>query len=415
MKTTLLKPILAILLMLLSCQQIVKAQDQYLLTEKTYKLLTAAQELMAADDYSKAESQLLALLKLTKSGSYDRAVVQQTLAYVYSSTERYGKATTQFEQALNSGALPEQVSHNLRYNLAQLYIAEQRYQSGLQLLKQWIAKEPSPPNSAHILMASAYYYINDFKGAISHLKIAIKQSAKPEEAWYQLLLSAHIEAKQYRSAIKVLEVLISDFPYQENYWLQLSALYLQDKKEVSALAVKALMQQIELKDSRVLLSLVDMYRYLHIPNKAAVLLDKGMTDGIIAKNQKYLTRLADCWIAARESEKAAEVLAVVARLDNSGKADLKYGRVLFNLQQWSKSAAALSQSLKELSGKDVGTAFLWLAKTQYYLGDYNKAKSLFNQSVKYKRERQQAQHWIQYIEQQHETDEEQEVIAISST
>ncbi len=414
LKRILLKPIFAIVLMLLSGSQIVNAQEQYLLTEKTYKLLTAAQEMMAVENYSKAESQLLALLKTTQSGSYDRAVVQQTLAYVYSSTERYAKATTQFEQALNSGALPEQVSHDLRYNLAQLYIAEQRYNSGLQLLKLWIEKEPSPPNSAHVLMASGYYYINDFKGAIRHLKIAIKQTAKPEEAWYQLLLSAHIEAKQYRSAIKVLETLISDFPYQKNYWQQLSALYLQEKKEVSALAVKALMQRIELTDSRVLLSLVDMYRYLQIPYKAATLLDKAMKDGIVAKNQKNLSRLADCWIAARELDNAASILKTVAKLDNSGKADLKYGRVLFSLQQWQQSSAALTQSIQELSGKEVGAATLSLAKVQYYLDDYAKAKVLFNKVLAYPREQQQAQDWLQYIEQKQQEDAQENSVLISS-
>mgnify|MGYP001820870906 CR=1 FL=1 len=416
MKIIRLKHILPILLLLFSFQGIGVAQDQYLLTEKTYKLLTAAQELMAAENYSKAESQLLALLKITKKGSYDRAVVQQTLAYVYSSTERYSKATKQFEQALNSGALPDEVSHPLRYNLAQLYIAEQRYKAGINLLKQWIQSEPSPPSSAHVLMATAYYYVNDFKGAVRHLTIAVQQEPEPQETWYQLLLSAHIEARQYRSAIKVLETLISDFPYQKNYWLQLSALYLQDKKEDSALAVKALMQRIELTDSRVLLSLVDMYRYLHIPYKAAQLLEKGMKTQLIASNQKNLNLLADCWIAARELEHAAVVLKTVAQQDNSGEAGLKYGRVLFDLQQWQQSSVILTQSLQKLSGKQVGSATLWLAKTQYYSGDYAKAKASFSRAAKYQQERQQAIQWLEYIEQQVQSETvEQEIMTISSS
>lgn len=372
---------------------------EYLLQQSTYKKLTAAQELMEKERYLEAEQSLKQLLSETKEASYDRAVVQQTLGYIYSSTEQYSQAAKLFKQALESEALPEQVNHNLRFNLAQLLIMQEQYKQGIALLKLWLQKEPSAAADAHVLMANAYYQLENYQQVARHLDIAIRQTASPQEIWYQLLMAAHMELKQYNSAITVLETLISDFPYNKLYWGQLSALYLQQNKELTALAVSRLLQKIELTDSRVLLSLADMYRYLHIPYKSAQLLADGMEKQIIAVNEANLNRLANSWIAAREPEKAVQVLQKLAQSDNSGEADLKLGRVLYELDQWQQAYTVLSRSLSELKGKQKGAAVLLAAMAKFHLGQYEQAISLFEQASNYQTQRNQAQFWLDYTQQ----------------
>ncbi len=119
----------------------VLAEDEYLLSESTYKALEAAQQQMADERYQQAEVALLKLVDETKAGSYERAVVLQTLGYLYSETGDYTRATDQFRSALELNALPEDVTHNLRYNLAQLLIADGEYQQGIDLLNRWIGNE----------------------------------------------------------------------------------------------------------------------------------------------------------------------------------------------------------------------------------------------------------------------------------
>ena len=391
-----------LIIMLLLVNTVIMAKDdgQYLLTEKTYKALSAAQDLMAAEKDTEAEKKLKALLKQTTDGSYERAVVQQTLGYLYSSQEKYKNARKLFKQALDSKALPEKVSHNLHYNLAQLFLADEEYKEGIALLEQWLKAETSPPNSAHVLIASAYYRVKNYKKTIEHIRIAIKNDKSSKEAWYQLLLSAHLELKQYKSAISVLETLITRYPYQKVYWTQLSALYLQQNKEFTALAVKMLAQRLELGDGKVLINLADMYRYLHIPYKSAQLLTNGINDGQIEANFDNLNHLADSWLAAKEGQKAADVLQQVARLDDSGESDLKYGRVLFGLEQWQQAADALTKSVKKLDGEQQGTASLLLGMAQYHLGDLAQAKMTFGKAVAFKHERNQAGQWLRHIEKQ---------------
>ncbi|MFW5450699.1 MAG: tetratricopeptide repeat protein [Methylophagaceae bacterium] len=394
-----LSKIILLMILLLSATITVAEQDtQYLLTEKTYKVLSAAQELMATDKNAQAETKLKALLKATES--YERAVVQQTLGYLYSSQQDYKKASALFQQALDSNALPKKVSHDLKYNLAQLLIADDQYNKGIALLEQWLQAETSPANSVNILLASAYYRVKNYKKTVEYMRIAIKKDKDPKEAWYQVLLSAHLELKHYKSAIKVLEKLIVIYPYQKTYWAQLSALYLQQNKEFSALAVKLLAQRLELGDAKTLISLVNMYRYLHIPYKSAQLMTNAIDKGVVKADKENLNRLADSWLAAKEGQKAADVLQQVVALDNSGEADLKYGRILFELEQWENAIKPLSKSVQILQDEQLGSASLLLGMAQFYTGDLTQAKVQFIKAVAFENERNQAGQWLRHVEQQ---------------
>ncbi len=392
-------PLLSLLLLCMSTVWAAK-NNEYLLTEKTYKALSEAQELMSSDKNRAAETKLKILLGKVKPGSYEMAVVQQTLGYLYSSQENYKKASKLFREALDSNALPEKVSHDLRYNLGQLLLADGQYKKGVALLEKWLKSEESPPNNAHVLMASAYYRIQHYKDTIRHITIAIKRDKSAKEAWYQILLSAHIELKHYKSAIKVLETLITRYPYKKNYWNQLAGLYLQQNKEFSALAVKMLAQRLELGDSKTLMNLIDMYRYLHIPYKAAQMLKEGMAKGVIKTNLENLNDLADSWLAAKEFKKAAEVLKRITELDKSGQADLKYGRVLFDLEQWKLATTVLAKSANSLTNDQAGQALLLLGMAQFHLHNLQQAKASFQKATAFAKQRSQAARWLQHINNQ---------------
>jgi len=400
MRLSVIKVFCLVLSLFLTTNVIAKQDSQYLLTEKTYKVLNAAQESMAEEKYSEAEVTLKSLLQRVEQGSYEMAMVQQTLGYLYSSQENYGQASKLFQQALSSDALPEKASHNLKYNLAQLLLADEQYKKGISLLEQWLEAETSPPNSAHVLLASAYYRVKNYHKTIEHIRIAIKNDKSAKESWYQVLLSAHLELKQYKSAIKVLESLIPRYPYQKTYWSQLSALYLQQNKEFTGLAVKVLAQRLELGDPKILINMADMYRYLHIPYKSAQLLTEGLDKGTIEADFDNMNRLAESWLAAKESEKAAEILEKVAKLDQSGESDLKYARVLFGLEQWKRATAPLANSLQKLEGKHRGSAFLLLGMTQFHLGNLAGAKVQFAKAIAFENERNQAGQWLRHVEAQ---------------
>ena len=375
-----------------------KNSNQYSLTNETYKALVTTQQLMSKEQYSKAEIQLLGLLKRTNAGSYDEAMVKQMLGYAYSSQEQYQKAITEFEQVLALRVLSETVSHSLRYNLGQLLLIEEEYSKGVKMLEQWFSGESSPSNAAHALIASGYYPLNNYSQTVLHMKVAIGNKKSAPENWYQLLLAAHIELKQYSAGIELVELMIVHYPHKDRYWQQLAFLYGQQNKEVSALAAQVLADRLELSDGDVLLRVSSLYRYLNIPYKSAQLLVVGLQKGVVIDNEKNLSLLADSWLAARERGKAAAVLKRLAEKDSTGESDLKYGRVLFDLEKWQTSSEAFENSLQKLKGAKRGTAILMAGPAQFQLGRLKKARLYLNKATDYKSEEKQALQWLNYLE-----------------
>ena len=374
------------------------AEDEYLLSEATYKSLNAAQEKMEQQQYRQAEADLKKLVGETDAGSYERAVVLQTLGYLYSETEEYKLAAEQFEDALALNALPEDVTHNLRYNLAQLLISDGAYQKGIDLLTQWLNKESQANSSAYVLLATAYYQINHFTNAVEAIRTAIQRDNSPKENWYRLQLSAHMEMQQYNQAINVLEILIERFPINKTYWDQLAALYAQQDKRLTSLAVQMLAKRLNLGDKDTVLRLANMYRYLNIPYKSAQLLQKSMDDGVIERNFKNLESLADSWLAARENENATQVLARMQSMDSSGETDLKLARVFISMEQWDEAAGPLQQSLEKLPEAKRGQAWMLSGMVNYHLGNMQQSEQHLNRALAYTEVRNQASQWLRHLQ-----------------
>lgn len=372
--------------------------NEYLLSEKTYNSLNAAQEKMEQQQYRQAEADLKKLVGETAAGSYERAVVLQTLGYLYSETEQYKLAADQFEQALALNALPEDVTHNLRYNLAQLLIGDDRYQKGIDLLNEWLKNEPQADSNAYVLLATAYYQINQFSRAVEAIRTAIQRDRAPKESWYRLQLAAHMEMQQYNQSIDVLEILIERFPVNKTYWDQLAALYAQQDKRLTSLAVQMLAKRLNMGDNDTVIRLANMYRFLNIPYKSAQLLQKSMDDGVIERNFKNLESLADSWLAARENENATQVLARMQSMDASGETDLKLARVFISMENWPAAAGPLQQSLEKLPEDKRGQAWMLSGMVNYHLGNMEQSEQHLNRALAFAEVRNQASQWLRHLQ-----------------
>ncbi|EGL53579.1 MULTISPECIES: tetratricopeptide repeat protein [Methylophaga] len=396
------KPLLTILFLTLSLLVLGSAsaaddEKQFLLSEKTYKALNQAQELMEKENYQQAKQQLDSLLSTVEKGSYEQAVVLQTLGFLYSSLDQYKKATETFQQALDLNALPEDVTHTLRYNLAQLLIADEQYKKGIPLMESWLAAEKKPDNTVYVLLASAYYRVNNFSKAADRIQIAIKNDKAPQEDWYRLLLSSYLSLKHYKSAISVLELLITRYPDKKMYWDQLAALYMQENKEFTSLAVRMLAKRLDLTEPKTLVNLADMYRYLRVPYKAGQLLEQGMKQNVIPSNFENLNKLADSWLAARENQRAVDTLKVMLPMDNSGDTQLKLGQIYISMEQWGNAIDTLSSALKLLKGKKLGQTYAMLGTAYYHQDNFEQAKAQFLKAASFEAQKKQAAQWLQHI------------------
>lgn len=371
--------------------------DEYLLSESTYKALEAAQESMDAQNFNTAEIALRDLLEKTDDDSYDEAMVLQTLGYLYTETENYPQAVNIFRQALATDALPEDIAHNLRYNLAQLLISDEKFNEGIEVLQRWLETDDSPPDNAYLLLATAQYQVKQYTNTVRTLRTLISRASTPKESWYRLMLSAHLEMNQSQQAIEVLQTLIVMNPCEKSYWQQISALYQQQEEIFYSLSVQMLAKRLDLGDGQTVIRLADTYRYLSIPYKSARLLTQALEDGRIEASFKNLDKLANSWLAAREYTEAAEVLQRMARIDDSGETDLRLAQVHVSKEDWQPALDALMPAIDKLSGAEQGRAYLLAGMAYANLEVYDESRTMLEQATEFEEERQRATQWLNYI------------------
>ncbi|MCV5555435.1 hypothetical protein OFN13_30555, partial [Escherichia coli] len=88
------------------------------------RAVNKAQELITEKKYGEANAKLQDALSGAGERVYDKGVILQTLGFVAAQQEKYGQATKYFADAIATGGLPPPVAQQVRYNLAQLYMAE---------------------------------------------------------------------------------------------------------------------------------------------------------------------------------------------------------------------------------------------------------------------------------------------------
>lgn len=389
---------IGITLLLCSAAQ---AAAPYLLSPSTYEALTAVHKLMDQQQYRQAMEKLTVLQKRVegsgKQKAYEEAMVLQTLGYVYSSVGDHSRAIQAFSASLALDALPAEVARDLRYSLAQLYIATEQYGEGIKFLEGWLKEAQAPPPESHLLAANAYYHLEQYAKVIPPIMAAIELAEEPQESWYQLHLAARLELKQYSQATQVLETLIELQPENERYWKQLAAVYSEIKEDKRALAVQALAEKMGHLEGQALINLSDFYRYLDIPYKGGQILQQALDTGAIESTTQNWERLANTWIAAREWEKGIKALSKAGRVSQKGKADLRRAQLFMELQRWDEASAALQQALRK-GGLDKGQAQFLLGQVRYEQGQLAEAIQALEVAQRSPEYAKRATQWIKHLQ-----------------
>lgn len=174
----------------------------------TGKVLNTAVEHLKANHPAEARA-ALGKLDVGKLSPYAQSRVEQLLGSIDQAERKYAPAREHFSKALASGGLNPQEASTVSLQIAQLYIAEEKWREGVDALKQWIAGEKSPDASAYYSLAVANYQLGDFQAATESAQKAVDLAGgSPKEGWLQLLLSLRIKRQEYQLALPVLQQLI---------------------------------------------------------------------------------------------------------------------------------------------------------------------------------------------------------------
>src|SRR5690606_17191234 len=152
--------------------------------------------------------------------------------------EDYPDAREQLQLAIDSGGLNAVELSQMRYQMAQLFVQEEKYAEAASALEAWIASEAMPNSAAYYLLAASYYYQELYDKALPNAQKAVDLAGNtPQEPWLQMLASLHMQQENYDAALPVVKRMVNLFPDKKPYWIQLSGLYLQKEDYDNALVV----------------------------------------------------------------------------------------------------------------------------------------------------------------------------------
>jgi tetratricopeptide (TPR) repeat protein len=309
------------------------------LSDKTFRTVNKVQELIATEQYSEALSKLNSALGSTEKRKYDRAVLLQQMGFLYSLQDNYAKAVKYFAEALSLDALPVPVAQQVRYSVAQLYLAEGQFKKSVSTMNEWFkiaeTTEEKPQAHAYITLASAYIQLEDYKNAIPPTKQAIAMSKDPSESWYQLLMSAHYELKQYKSVAGVLKTLTTKYPKNKRYWTQLSGIYMELNQERNALSTLEMAHKLGLLEGeKEYLRLVNFQAYQGVPFRAAKTLQSAFENGHVERNADNLEKQGSFWQQAQELGRAIDVYQQAYNLAPTADTQVKIARLMILDKQY---------------------------------------------------------------------------------
>ncbi len=376
-------------------------KSQYTVNESMHTKLTGALEHLGAQEHDAARELLGPLeKKAQRLNPYERALVFLFLAYVEADQERYPEALEYFDKCLAEEALPSGQQLSTRFNVAQLYLATERYAEAARNLEIWFEKAKSPTSLAYYLLAVARYQLEDLDGAIPPAQQAVALSKPPKQGWLQMLTGLYFETKRYAEAVAPLEQLITLYP-KRTYWTQLSALYSHLESEAKSLAVMQIAyQEGYLEKDRELRQLAQLYLHHSLPYRGGLVIEKGLADETVASDAESWELLATCWLLARESERALEPLRRAAELDEEGDLFVRLGLVHLEREEWSEASAVLRKAFEKGELRDPGNANLLLGVSLYHQKRPRSARKHFAAALANESSRKSASHWLELLDRE---------------
>ena len=375
------------------------------LSDRTFRTVNKVQELIAEENYSKAISKINSALESSGKKQYDKAVLLQQMGFLYSLTDVYPKAAKYFAQALSLDALPVPVAQQVRYSLAQLYLAEGQFKKSVVTMKEWFkiaeTTEEKPQAHAYITLASAYVQLSDYKNAIPPTKKAIAMSKNPSESWYQLLMSAHYELKQFKSVAGVLKILTTKYPKNKRYWTQLSGIYMELNQERNALSTLEMAHKLGLlEEEKEYLRLVNFQAYQGVPFRAAKTMQVSMDEGKITRNAKNLEKLASFWQQAQELDKSIETYIAAYKLAPKAKTQIKIARLMILDKQYSAATKFAKNAAPDAKRDDKGELNYIRGMAYFELNQPSNALKAMKSAAQSPDMKPVASPWINFLESQ---------------
>ena len=366
----------------------------------TGKRMNEAVEKIHGQKYGEARA-ALAKINIDRLSPYEMSRVQQLLAAVEQAEGKYGAAREALNKAIASGGLNDQEISTARFQIAQLFMAESKWKEGAAALKEWFATAQNPNSAAYHLLAVAYYQLGDHNAAVEPAQKAVDMAgAKPQEGWLQLLLALRLERQEYKLAAPIVKRLIEANPGTKSYWMQLTGIAASTGSyQEAALPLEVAYRGGLLTEEQDVQRLAQILIQISIPQRAAKILSQALEQGRLKSDAKTQELIANCWIAARDYDKAMAPLRKAADLSDSGELYVRLAEVYVQREDWTNASGVLRLGLDKGKLKSPGNAKLLMGMSIYHQKKLAEAQSWFQRAREHAESRTQADAWLRHVEE----------------
>ncbi|MBI2383615.1 MAG: hypothetical protein HYV18_06065 [Gammaproteobacteria bacterium] len=367
------------------------------LTEGTFRQIERIQTAIGKGEYAESEKKLNELAERAH-GDYEKAVVWQTLAFIYAQQEKTDKAIALFRKVLDTNALPQNAHEQIMFNIGQLLIADGKTDAGLRQIEAYMKESCNPLPDAHVMLAISYAEKKRFRDALEQIDIGLVKAKTPKESWLQAKLAMHYELKEFAACAGVLLQLVSVAPTKEQYWKQMSSLYFELGKDPQALAILALADRKGfINEESEFKNLANLYFYLQIPYKAGQVIQRGLDEGALKADEKNLELLANAWLLARENKKAEAALKKAAAASEKGELYKRLAHLYVEEENWKAAIEALDNAKAKGGIENKGEFAMLTGVTAMQLNDYARAEAAFRDALGHEKTRKAAGDWLNHL------------------
>jgi len=410
-------------------QNYTKSKKVPAMRNRVYTQLARAQKL--ADDGDKAAGfAVLAEVeaRITSLNAYEQAMLYNFLAFMHYGNDDLNKAIVNFNKVISDETvIPDSLLLSTRYSLAQLSMQQQDYAGALTQLIAWQQANPKALTAnQEMLFAQIYYQDKRYAQTLTHVEQAItlrnQENKLPKENWLILQRASYYELNQPKKVTQVMEQLVRWYD-KPQYWLQLSGMYGEIGEEDKQLAVmEAAYQAGYVTQSSDIMTLAQLYQYHGAPFKTATLLDEAIEQGVVVAQEKSLAMLSRAYLAAKEPQKAINVLMTLTEFVEGGKYEALLAQIYLNDQQWAQAVTfadkAITKSVHDNDehGNDadyLGNMYLAKGMANFNLKQFEPALQAFANAQQRPKLKKTAQQWLSYVEREHEVYQKQQQIRLA--
>ncbi len=346
----------------------------------------------------KIDEALERLLDIDADDKFDQAYINRFVGYIYAGKEGQEKKSIEYLAKAVQNDVLNRTEHNGALKLlADLQMQEKMYKQAIDNYYTWMKASCTEDANAYVRIAQGYFELKQLDKMIEPADKAIGIYSKPSQNPYILKLSSYYERKKYKDSIRILEQLVNIFPDDKKWWGQLGTFYMMEDQYAKALQTMELAyKQGYLEKESEIKVLAQLYATNEIPIKSAEIQEKYIKKGLIPRDSKTLSVLANTFHAAKEVEKAATYYGEAAELANDADMFAKQGTLYLEAEQYDKAVDALNKALAG-GAKNAGKIYMSLTEAFFYQKKYKSAYAQVQKAKEFAREKKTAESWEAYI------------------